>query len=49
MQAAVQPSNAPGAHSWLYFITDTRPGHHNKLYYTASYSQFEQWQQEFQG
>jgi UPF0755 protein len=49
IQAAVHPSDAPGAHSWLYFITDTRKGHGNKLYYTSSLTTFQQWQQEFQG
>jgi UPF0755 protein len=44
LQAAVDPPHGP----WLYFITDlrTKP---SQTHFTASYSQFQKWQQQFQG
>ncbi len=44
IQAALHPPHGP----WLYFITDlrTKP---SKTYFTARYSQFQQWQRTFQG
>ena len=45
IQAALHPPHGP----WLYFITDLRHKPYVKTHFTASYSQFQQWQQEFQG
>ena len=44
IKAALHPPHGP----WLYFITDlrTKP---TKTYFTASYSQFQKWQRQFQG
>ncbi|HET9896400.1 MAG TPA: endolytic transglycosylase MltG [Streptosporangiaceae bacterium] len=44
MQAAVHPVKG----DLLYFITDTRKKPY-KTYFTASFAQFEQWKQEFEG
>ncbi len=44
MQAAVHPPHG----NWVYFIADTRHKPY-KTYFTNSFSQFQQWQQQFQG
>ncbi len=44
MQAALHASHG----NWLYFITDLRHKPY-KTYFTLSHTQFEQWQQQFQG
>jgi UPF0755 protein len=46
--AAIQAAVHPPHGNWLYFITDTRHKPY-KTYFTASFSQFQQWQREFQG
>ncbi len=46
--AAIKAALHPPHGGWLYFITDTRHKPY-KTYFTASFSQFQQWQQEFQG
>src|SRR5579875_1984689 len=46
--AAIEAALHPARGTWIYFITDLRSTPH-KTYFTASYAQFRQWQQEFQG
>jgi len=44
IQAALHPPHGP----WLYFITDLKV-HPSKTYFTDNYSQFQKWQQQFEG
>ncbi len=44
IQAALRPPHG----GWLYFITNVRSKAHTTLF-TSSYTQFQQWQQQFQG